>query len=81
MPKSAKHDGSHGAYVTGSAFELHIITVGVWNVLSSYPDLCWGRDINTHGFRLLQANSQADLVAENAQPVCLLLDVLSGVGQ
>ena len=26
MQKSAKHDGSHGAYVTESAFELHIIT-------------------------------------------------------
>ena len=26
MLKSAKHDGSHGAYVSGGAFELHIIT-------------------------------------------------------
>ena len=29
MQKSAKHDGSHGAYVNGSAFELHIITTCV----------------------------------------------------
>ena len=51
------------------------------DVLSSYPDRCWGRDINTHGLRILQANSQADLVAEHAEPVCLFLNVLSCVGQ
>ena len=48
--------------------------------MSSYPDLCWGREIDTRGFSL-QANCQADLVAEYAEPVSLLLDVLPSVGQ